>query len=106
MRKHFYRGADAAFLISDLTHRPTFESIQNWHIDIKKILNTEIIGFVLGNKNDLIEDRSISKEEAEILAKSLNLNYFETSALTGDNIDNSFKNIAETLLKNLKARDA
>lgn len=106
MRKHFYRGAEGAFLIFDLTHRPTFENIENWHVDIKKILDTEIIGFVIGNKNDLIKERSISNEEAESLAKNLRLEYFETSALTGDNINNSFKSIAETLVKNLKGGDS
>ncbi|MFX0137522.1 MAG: hypothetical protein ACFFDN_28045, partial [Candidatus Hodarchaeota archaeon] len=55
------------------------------------------IGFILGNKSDLHNERVISQNEAAKLANELNLIYFETSALTGENVNKAFEALAETL---------
>ncbi|MFX1394785.1 MAG: hypothetical protein ACFFAH_14590, partial [Promethearchaeota archaeon] len=51
----------------------------------------------LGNKSDLHNERVVSEGEASELAKELDLAYFETSALTGENVKKSFKELAEAL---------
>jgi len=102
MRRHFYKGLEAVILIFDLTNRKSFESIQNWYKDIKKnvVPSQEIlIGFILGNKEDLISKRDIASEEALKIANKLNLEYIETSALTGKNVEESFLKLAESLIK-------
>ena len=48
------------------------------NIDLKSI-----VLLLIGTKSDLEEERKISKEEAEEMAKNNNMAYFETSALTG-----------------------
>jgi small GTP-binding protein len=104
MRKHFYKGTEAVILIFDLTSRKSFESIPKWYEDIKKYLmsDTDIIGFILGNKEDLIESRLIGEKNAIKIAKELNLDYIETSALTGKNVELSFHKIAEALINSKK----
>jgi len=101
MRRHFYKGSEAVILIFDLTNRKTFESISNWFRDIGTYIKgeSEIKGFILGNKEDLIDKRKITSEEAMKIAREFNLEYIETSALTGKNIEESFYKIAETLVK-------
>ena len=102
MRRHFYQGAEAVILLFDLTNRKSFESVSNWYKDIKKNLDihkTKLIGFILGNKEDLIEERKISSEEARKIAQQFELEYIETSALTGKNLEESFYKLAETLVK-------
>ncbi len=42
---------------------------------------------LVGNKSDLEEQRKIKKQEAEELASSYGMVYYETSALTRDNVD-------------------
>lgn len=98
MRRHFYKGTDAVILIFDLTNRKSFESVSNWINDIRKY-EQEIIGLILGNKEDLIGERKISTEEALEIAKTYNFEYAETSALTGKNVEQSFYKVAETLFK-------
>jgi small GTP-binding protein len=98
MRRHFYKGTDAVVLIFDLTSRKSFESVSNWFKDIRKY-EKDIIGLILGNKEDLVEDRKIPAEEALKIAEDLNLEYVETSALTGKNIEQSFYKVAETLFR-------
>jgi len=98
MRRHFYKGTDAVILIFDLTNHKSFESVSNWYNDIKKY-EKDLIGLIFGNKEDLLYERKIPTEEVIKIAKTLNLEYIETSALTGKNIEQSFYKVAETLFK-------
>ena len=106
MRQHFYQGSDGVILIFDLTNRKSFLSMRDWYHDIKKYLHDSknLIGFMFGNKNDINDQREVSKEEAKKLADDLNLNYLEISALTGKNVEFSFYQITEKLLESKKAR--
>ncbi|MHA1292152.1 MAG: Rab family GTPase [Promethearchaeota archaeon] len=101
MRKHFYQGAEGIFLIFDLTYEKSFNNVANWYKDIFKNLkkDSQVIGYLIGNKTDLVDERVIKKENAENLANEINFEYIETSALTGENVNLAFYNIAETLLK-------
>ncbi|MHA1148840.1 MAG: Rab family GTPase [Promethearchaeota archaeon] len=101
MRRHFYQGAESVLMVYDLTVRKTFESMRNWIADIKKSLksSTLIISFMIGNKNDLEDERQVSREEAEALAQELGVEYLETSALTGENINEVFHKIAKAVLE-------
>ena len=57
------------------------------------------IGLVLlGNKCDA-EPRVIQKSDGEKMADELGVKYFETSAMNGTNISESFQFLAEEILK-------
>lgn len=101
MRRHFYKGAEAIILVFDISNRKSFESISNWFKDIRNYIKgeSELVGFILGNKEDLIDERTITTEEAMKVASELNLEYIEISALTGKNVEESFYKVAETLVK-------
>lgn len=101
MRNQFYQGSDGVFLIFDLTNLKSFDKIKNWYQEIKKQLksNPSINGFLIGNKNDLKNQRSINKEDAVQLAEELNLGYIETSAQTGENVISAFYELAKVLLR-------
>ncbi|MFX1449207.1 MAG: Rab family GTPase [Promethearchaeota archaeon] len=98
MRKHFYRGADAQLLIFDLTSPESFKSIPKWDLDIKRYLtDKKILGYILGNKSDLVEERKINQKKGLELGNKLGYGYIETSALNGENIDEVFYKIGEYL---------
>ncbi|GAG62487.1 unnamed protein product [marine sediment metagenome] len=108
MRRHFYQGAEAVIVIFDLTNRKSFESVSGWYKDIKRyteVYHKTIIGFILGNKEDLVSERKVSKKEASRVAKSLNIEYIETSAKTGKNLEKIFYRIADSLVKLRKKND-
>ncbi|MHA1931196.1 MAG: Rab family GTPase [Promethearchaeota archaeon] len=105
MRRHFYQGAEAVIVIFDLTNRKSFESVSGWYRDIKKHLELyqkSLVGFFLGNKEDLANERKVPAEEALNVAKSLNIEYTETSAKTGKNIEEILYKLAESLIKSKK----
>ena len=101
MRRHFYQGTEGVILIFDLTNRKTFENIPNWYKDLKKNVipqKKKLIGFILGNKEDLVSDIKVTVEEAMTIAHEFDLEYIETSALTGKNVEESFFKLSEALL--------
>ena len=50
---------------------------------------------LIGNKADLYEEREVTKEKGEELARSLDCPFFETSALNGTNIREALDEIAK-----------
>jgi len=54
---------------------------------------------LIGNKIDLQDDRKIILPMAEHLSEKLSAPYFETSALTGENVKSIFHKIAELVYK-------
>ncbi len=100
MRQQFYRGSDAAFLVFDLTKPDSFKNIPKWHSDILEQLSDrseDLIGYIVGNKNDLKGQRKITKKTAIALADQLSLGFIETSALLGKKVDYAFSEVARLL---------
>jgi GTPase SAR1 family protein len=83
--------------VFDLTNPKSFEDLNLWYEDIYKHIPEELVGFLIGNKCDIPEKRKISFEAAQSLAQKFKLDYMETSAMTGDNINEAFQKIAKTL---------
>jgi len=104
MRRHFYQGSEAVVLVFDLTNPISFSNIRDWYANIRKNLisfsnEKNLIGYLFGNKCDMINERKISNDDAMQLASELNLIYVETSAMTGKNVEYAFYKIAETVLE-------
>lgn len=97
-RRIYYNGAEAAFIVYDITNRKSFEEVKDWFKELNELIDeTDIPIILVGNKEDLAEQRVVSTAEGETLAKSLSENgieYIETSALTGNNVKDAFELIA------------
>ena len=91
VRHEYYKGANCAFVVYDITRRDTFdEAIDFWYKDARKELGD--IPFVLiGNKIDLEDERQILKEEGMKKAEELSSFFIETSALKNINVQDTFK---------------
>ncbi len=99
VRKHFYQGADAKVLVFDLTRPETFNNIVHWFNDIRGQLKEDLAGMIIGNKCDLENKRGVTAEQISALSRDLGLDYFETSALTGENVDEAFYRLAELIIQ-------
>ncbi|MFX1388802.1 MAG: Rab family GTPase [Promethearchaeota archaeon] len=98
VRQTYLANAEAGILVYDVTRKETLDSLENWFKDIKNI-SPDISLILVGNKIDLSESRVITSEEGQELAKKLNLSYIETSAKTGENINDAFKMLALQMIK-------
>ena len=88
----FYANARGTLLVFDLTKPATFESLEKWRSDVVKVLGKEIPFVLIGNKKDLIidMDRVMDPKIAEDYANEKNSIYIETSAKTGEQVDDAF----------------
>jgi small GTP-binding protein len=93
VRQSYLSNAEAGILVYDVTRKDTLDKVENWFNEIKDV-SPNISLILVANKVDLTEDRVISTEMGEALAKNLNLSYIETSAKTGENINDAFKMLA------------
>jgi len=97
-----YKGADGIILVFDVNEEISFTKIKDWIEQIKSNVSQEEISLILlGNKCD-IEERAISKEQGQEMANSLNVNYYETSALNGTGINEAFEGLTKEIMKKKK----
>ncbi|MFX1497944.1 MAG: GTP-binding protein [Promethearchaeota archaeon] len=102
LRKTYYSGTQATFIVFDVTNKNTFLNVKTWYNEVKTYLKAKQIPIVIvGNKVDLEEERVVLYEEGVRLANELSgshyeggISYIETSALTGENIADAFSLIA------------
>jgi len=103
----YYRGADAAFVVFDLSSKTSFKAVSEWIENYYKYKNpdSEKNVVLIGNKVDLVDKREVTQEEAENYVKDNNIFYFETSAKEGKNIEECFNFMAEKLLEQYENKD-
>lgn len=96
---HLYlQGSDGAIIIYDITRQKTFKNLDKWITNVKKYAGN-IPYLLVGNKNDLEEDRNVTFNDAENFAKQLNdVPVLETSAKTGELVNKMFEKIAEKIV--------
>ena len=99
LHRPYFNGADAAILVFDITRSSTFSNVNNWWQTCIKYGLSGIPRILIGNKIDLEEERKIILPMAEHLSEKLNAPYFETSALTGENVKMIFQKIGELVYK-------
>ena len=95
----YYKGAKGALIVYDITNKFSFDSVDKWVQDLNSYGDKNITLLLVGNKSDLEEKRQITKENGEEKAKSFNLGFIETSACSGDNIDQAFVIMLKEVLK-------
>ena len=81
----YVKGSSIVFLIYDVTSKSSFDNIPTWISFIKSHGSPTLV--LCGNKIDL-ENREVTKEVGEALAKKEGIPFFEVSAKTGDEIKN------------------
>ena len=98
----YYKGAKGAFVVYDITRKNTFETVNKWVSDISAAADKKITLILIGNKNDLEDQRQVTKEMGEEKAKELGLAFMETSACSGENLDKAFQLMINEIYKKSK----
>ena len=98
--QNFYRNASLAILVYSIDKRTSFENLEVWLNEIKGRGSPDVKIFLVGNKIDLSENREVSIEEGQKFYEDHKLNLFiETSAKSGENVQELFKKAAIALNK-------
>lgn len=99
MAPMYYRNANAALLVFDITSLSSFTAIKGWVKELKSNVPEAMVLSVVGNKSDLDSLRAVTYNEAAQYAATIGAVYCETSALHDQGIDQVFLNTASSLLK-------
>jgi len=90
MRFSYFEGANGIIIVYDITRRETLDNVDNWYRQCLKHNIGHQPTILVGNKNDKKSERKVEKQEGLELAKKMRCPFFETSALTGDCVENMF----------------
>jgi small GTP-binding protein len=96
----YFRSAAAALLVFDVSNRASFEHLDDWVVSFRNSNSDSALLFLVGNKADLVEQRTVTEEEARKWAETYACDYTETSARSGSGIPQLFKAVAATLASN------
>merc|ERR1719229_1241795 len=99
----YYRGAAAAVVVYDITSEESFDAAKSWVVELS---NTDTLIALAGNKADLDGSRVIDRAMAKAYADQMNILYMETSAKTGQNVNELFHEVAVRLPKQSKDNDS
>jgi Ras-related protein Rab-5C len=98
----YYRNADAAVLVFDVTDNESFEALQSWFYELQKNVPDCII-VLCGNKLDLDNQRKVTKEAAQEYANEKECPLIEVSSKTGQNIPELFNKLGSLLTNKFQA---
>lgn len=90
----YYRGAHGIVLCYDVSARDSFSNIRNWMKNCDQHASGSVVRAIVGNKMDVGPDRAVSYEEGKRLADEYGVMFTETSAKTGENVEDMFMALA------------
>ena len=103
LTRQYYRGADGAIVIFDLTDQSSFNDLKKWIKDIKNYGEKDIQIIIVGNKLDLFNQRKVTQSQANNFCNENKYKYIEASAKDGTNLLKIFEELTFDLTnKNLQ----
>ena len=94
--KMFYKDADVALLVYDITSKKSFEELKNYWVN--QVLDNSLkktLLYIIANKSDLINLEQVDEGEARNYAETINALFFVVSAKDSTSINEMFKEIAK-----------
>jgi len=104
--RSYYRGAAGALLVYDITRRITYNHLTSWLTDARNLTNPNTVIMLIGNKKDLEAQRDVTYEEAAQFAKENGLIFVESSAKTGENVEEAFLKTAKLIFQSVQDGNA
>ena len=101
LTQNYFRNAEGVLLTFDVTNTDSFNNLKDWIGSIKTNMEGKNIFLpliIVGNKIDMEDAREITKEDAEKFVSDNNYKYFETSAKTGEGVDDAIRDLVNQVL--------
>ncbi|WVN86740.1 uncharacterized protein L203_101912 [Cryptococcus depauperatus CBS 7841] len=93
-------GVHGYMLVYSISSRQSFDMIPTIHDKILDYAGLENMPLVIvGQKTDLRDERSVTREEGEALAKKLKAGFVESSAKDNNNVSAAFETLLEEMQK-------
>ncbi len=89
-------GISGALLVCDLSRDTTLAAYRTYAEQVR-LINPHVKVVLLANKSDLVEERSVSDEQVNAVARDLRAPVLLTSAKTGENVEAAFRLLGDAL---------
>ncbi|MFX1483591.1 MAG: GTP-binding protein [Promethearchaeota archaeon] len=109
LRKRYYEGCSGLILVYSVVDRESFDNASKWLVEAHGFMHEFPVLIVVGNKIDLRgyypEEDIVHHEEGKRFTKAFSekMNtpaiFIETSALTGENIDEAFNRLTSLMIR-------
>jgi Ras-related protein Rap-1A len=98
MRDLYMKNGQGFVLVYSITAQATFNDLMELHDQIIRVKDTHDVPMILvGNKCDLEDERVVSKDQGQHLAKTFNCAFMEASAKMKINVPEIFSNLVRQI---------
>ena len=97
----YYKNSVCALVVYDISSRDSFNNVSTWIEDCRNQSPKTIFMVLIGNKSDLADKRQVSTEEGRELAEKYEMKFYETSAKTGENVNDIFNDSVDEIAKKM-----
>ncbi|GMF32836.1 unnamed protein product [Phytophthora fragariaefolia] len=94
----YYRDADGALLVYDMTDAESFRKVRTWVRELRRIVGDDIAICIAGNKSDLHRARKVPEGDARRYAESVGAAHFDTSAKLNRGLEDAFVELTRRML--------
>jgi len=102
--QNYIKKANGILLMYSISDKASFNNIENWMTNIKENSGNKNAIVLIATKCDLNDERVVSKESGEALAKQFGINFYETSSKSNINIKEAFFDIAGQIIEKNKGK--
>ena len=101
----YYKNANGAILVYDITKKETFRKLIYWIKELKNNAPENAKVILLGNKSDLVAEREVAVDEGKAFAKERGYFFMEVSAKnnTDECVNKGFNILLDTILNNMNS---
>ncbi|KAJ0393748.1 hypothetical protein P43SY_005295 [Pythium insidiosum] len=100
----YYRDADGALLVYDITDEESFRKVRTWVKELRRIVGDDIDISIAGNKVDLQRNRKVNEDDAKRYAESVGATHFNTSAKLNRGLEDVFVELTKRMLQRSGAK--
>lgn len=93
----YYRDADGALLVYDITDLESFSKVRKWVRELRQIVGADICITIAGNKIDLEKHRVVPEAEALDYASSVGATHIYTSAKQNKGLEAAFADLSSRM---------
>lgn len=97
----YYKNAQGAIIVYDITRRETFDNVDSWLSELRQFGDPNITLMILGNKTDLVANRQVLTDEGRKLAESAGAFFMEVSGKLNEHhcVNTAFNAIISDIIK-------
>mmetsp|Transcript_4838 Transcript_4838/g.11822 ORF Transcript_4838/g.11822 Transcript_4838/m.11822 type:complete len:210 (+) Transcript_4838:2-631(+) len=94
----YYRDADGALLVYDVTDTESFDRVSKW-VEELQVMGTNCPVAIVGNKCDLQTQARVPLREAEAYAQQIGGRHYLASAKSGNGVEEAFSALVQAVLR-------